>query len=138
MKKDKIKVVFDTSVYISAFSFPNSVSYKAYLLAVKGKIKLYSSPEIINELVNVLISDKFQLTSNEANSIVKRLRKVVSFVKPTNKLSVLKDEADNRILECAVACKASLIVSGDKHLINLKSYQDIGIIKTADLLHIVQ
>ena len=38
-----------------------------------------------------------------------------------------RDESDNRILECAVAGKADLIVSGDHHLQRLRVFEGIGI-----------
>jgi len=44
---------------------------------------------------------------------------------------------DNRILECAVAGHASLIVSGDRHLRKLKSYKGIGIVTPTDFRRIL-
>jgi predicted nucleic acid-binding protein len=41
---------------------------------------------------------------------------------------------DNRILECALAAGAEVIVTGDRHLLKLKKYQDIAIIRLADFL----
>jgi predicted nucleic acid-binding protein len=46
----------------------------------------------------------------------------------------LKDEADNRILECAVAGNADFIVSGDRHLLSLKEFRDIPIVRAAEFL----
>jgi uncharacterized protein len=40
----------------------------------------------------------------------------------------------DRILECAVAGNADLIVSGDRHLIEFKSFQGIGIVRPVDFL----
>ncbi|MBI5814606.1 MAG: hypothetical protein HZB29_03250 [Nitrospinae bacterium] len=45
-----------------------------------------------------------------------------------NRLSVLKDETGNRILECAVAGKADIIVTGNKAMLALREYQGIRII----------
>ena len=45
---------------------------------------------------------------------------------------VAEDEDDNRILECAAAGEANLIVSGDRHLRKLKSYAGIGIVTPTD------
>jgi hypothetical protein len=137
MKIDKLRVVFDTSIYISAFVFPNSISYRAYTLAVQGKINLYSSPEIIRELTTKLTSPKFELSKLETNLVVRRISKSAIFVKPKNQINLLKDEPDNRILECAIECEANLIVSGDRHLTNLKKYKNIGIVRAVDLIHIV-
>jgi predicted nucleic acid-binding protein len=45
---------------------------------------------------------------------------------------VSEDEADNRILECAVAGEADLVVFGDQHLRRLKSFAGIGIVRPVD------
>ncbi len=56
-------------------------------------------------------------------------------VEPELRLSVLEDEPDNRILECAVAAGAMAIVTGDKDLLALKNYEGIGIMTVSDLLY---
>ena len=55
-------------------------------------------------------------------------------VRPTEKLSVLDDESDNRILECAVAGNAKAIVTGDKAVLMLKSYRHIRLIPLSEFL----
>jgi predicted nucleic acid-binding protein len=47
---------------------------------------------------------------------------------------VIADPDGDRILECAVAGKADLMVSGDRHLTKLKEFQGIGIIRPIDFL----
>jgi predicted nucleic acid-binding protein len=42
------------------------------------------------------------------------------------------DEEDNRILECAVAGHADLIVTSDRHLRRLKTFRGIGIVLPID------
>ena len=49
-------------------------------------------------------------------------------------LHILKDEPDNRILECAIAAQAEYVVSGDRHLLALKRHADITMISLADFL----
>jgi predicted nucleic acid-binding protein len=49
-------------------------------------------------------------------------------------LAIIVDDPDNRILECAVAGQADFIISGDKHLLNLKNFQGINIVTPADFL----
>lgn len=48
---------------------------------------------------------------------------------------VLEGEPDNRILECAMAAGAFAIVTGDRHLLALKSYEGVGVMTVADLLY---
>lgn len=41
---------------------------------------------------------------------------------------------DDHVLACALAAKADLIVSGDAHLLNLKTYQGVPIVSAAEAL----
>ncbi len=50
------------------------------------------------------------------------------------RLNVLKDIPDNRILEYALEAGADLVVTGDRHLLQLKKIQGIPIIRLADFL----
>ena len=45
---------------------------------------------------------------------------------------MLADEPDNRILECAQGAGAEVIVTGDKHLLDLVAFEGIKIIRIAD------
>jgi len=47
---------------------------------------------------------------------------------------VLADPGDDKVLACAIAARAELIVSGDRHLLDLKTYQGIPIINAAEAL----
>mgnify|MGYP001596119756 FL=1 len=50
-------------------------------------------------------------------------------------LNVIKeDPSDNFILECAVDCSAGFVISGDKHLLKLKAFNGIRIVKVAEFL----
>ncbi len=53
---------------------------------------------------------------------------------PTLPLVVPDDPSDNKFLECAVAGKATCIVSGDKHLLKLSPFGNCDILKPRDFL----
>jgi hypothetical protein len=55
-------------------------------------------------------------------------------VKPTMPLRVLEDDADNRVLECAVEGRAGWIISGDHHLLSLGEFRGIPIVRVSDFL----
>ena len=57
-------------------------------------------------------------------------------MKPSVRIMVLEDIPDNRILECALEAAADLIVTGDRHLLRLKMFQDAAIIRVADFLRL--
>lgn len=129
-----LKVVFDTNVYISAFTVPGSKAETAFLLAVRGKIQLYTSVPILTETARIL-RDKFAWDDEHITLALKHISKVAKVLKPTKKIHVLKDEPDNRILECAECAKADIIVTGDKHLLELKTHLGTGIARIADFLY---
>jgi predicted nucleic acid-binding protein len=61
--------------------------------------------------------------------------RVATVVEPKIALRVIKaDPDDDRILECALAGDADLIVSGDHHLTKLKDFEGIGIVRPVDFL----
>ena len=53
---------------------------------------------------------------------------LATMVKPARRLSVLADEPDNRILECALAGSASAIVTGDRAFLALREYRGVPIL----------
>jgi len=56
-------------------------------------------------------------------------------IKASRKITVIDDDPDDdKFIECAVASRAGFIVSGDKHLLNLKKYKGIKIMKAGDFL----
>lgn len=132
-----LKVVFDTNLYISALITPDSKAEDAYLLAVRGKVELYTSVSILTELAREL-REKFHWDDSEITSLLKHISKVATVMKPSIKIKLLNDETDNRILECAKASNANLIVTGDKHLLSLKEFEGIGITRIAGFLYIFE
>lgn len=127
------RVVFDTNVYISAFLTQNGRAEEAYLLAVRKKFQLYTSVPIITELASKLRT-KFLWDDEAIKKAVKHVSSVATVVKPTVKLSILSDEPDNRILECAKTADAHFIVTGDKHLLVRKEFEGSRIVTIAEFL----
>lgn len=132
-----LRVVFDTNVYVSAFAFPNSKAEEAYLLAVRHKIELYTSVPILTELARKL-RKKFHWDDSKIISLLKQISSVAKVIKPNIKITLLQDETDNRILECAKASNANLIVTGDHHLLSLKEFDGIGITRIGGFLYIFE
>lgn len=129
-----LKVVFDTNVYISALSFPDSKAEEAYILAVNGEVELYTSVPILTETAGKL-REKFQWNDDRITAVIRHISRTAAVIKPRLKLNILTDKPDNRILECAEEIKADLIVTGDKHLLSLKEYKGTGITRVSGLLY---
>jgi uncharacterized protein len=130
-----LRVVFDTNVYISAFTSPGSKGEDAYLLAVRGKVDLFTSVSILMELAKRL-QEKFRWEDTKIQSVLRHISRVATVIKPSARITLLKDDPDNRILECVKDSKANLIVTGDKHLLTLRDFEGIGITRISGLLYI--
>ena len=125
------RVVADTNVLVSALQFGGKPK-QLLDLAVDGHIDLAISEAIIEEALRVL-SEKFQGTPEELRDTDQQLRLVGRVVTPIEPINVIdEDPSDDRILECAVAATAEVIVSGDKHLLALGSLRGIPIQRVAE------
>ena len=132
-----IRLVLDTNVLVSALI--STRSNPARLLDAAGKnYSLFISKEILRELEDVISRDKFGFSSEIIDSAIEAILSYSEVVNPEIKLDVVKsDPDDNSILECAIACGASYIVSDDKHLLNLKEYENIKIITPKDAIDLL-
>jgi uncharacterized protein len=131
---NKLRVVFGTNVYFSAFTSPKGPPFRIWQEAVKGGYILLVSPAILRELAHVL-RDVLKWQEADIVAHLKLVAKVAEIISPTIMLRVVaEDPDDDRILECALAGHADLIVSGDRHLRKLKSFRGIGILQPNDFL----
>ena len=128
-----MKVVFDTNIFISAFAIPGSQAENAVLRIIEGRDVLLLSKGILDELLTVL-STKFSRDKEEISRVAVILSEIAEWVVPSEKIKVLNDEPDNRILECAVSGNADVIVTGDKQLLRLRGYEKTKIISLKEYL----
>ncbi|MEW6324622.1 MAG: putative toxin-antitoxin system toxin component, PIN family [Nitrospirota bacterium] len=127
------KVVLDTNVYISAILVGKTCE-EILQHARDGRYEIAVSPAILEELSNVL-GRKFGWSGQQVATVLEDLKTFTRWVHPRKRLRVITmDEPDNRILECAVAAKASCVVTGDSHLLQLQSYRKIPILSPAQFL----
>ncbi len=130
-----MRIVFDTNVYVSALGVRRGKAELALRLAEQEAFELVVSPEILSETREKLFEAKFGLSGSEWDQAERFIKSFATIVEPELRLSVLEDEPDNRILECAIEAGASAIVTGDRELLALKTYEGIGIMTVAELLY---
>lgn len=129
-----LRVVLDTNIYISAFTKPAGQTFQVWQAARERRYQLLVSPAIVREIAGVL-RERFVWQEREVARRVRIVARVAEIITPKIVVEVIKDDPpDNRILECAVEGKADLIVSGDRHLRRLKTYQGIPVVRPIDLL----
>jgi len=128
-----VKVVFDTNIFVSALVFPGGRGEAALQRVAGEKDELILSKPIIDELLGIL-GRKFSRDAEELSHVAVFLSELGLSVKPRRRLHVVKDEPDNRILECAVAGNADVIVTGDRALLALREYRGVRIISLREYL----
>jgi hypothetical protein len=119
---------------VSIFTHPHRPIFRIWQAARQGRYRLLVSPAIITEVAEVLRT----IFAWEEARIVRRLKALVrvgDMMIPHITLEVIREDlSDNRILECAVEGQANLIVSGDRHLRRLRTYQGISIVRSIDFM----
>src|SRR5262249_21169876 len=118
---------------VSALALPGSLAEEALQRAAWRRFELVCSPAILAELANVL-ARKFEWEQDRALEACREIADLAILVRPSRRLHILTDEPDNRLLECALMGKASCIVTGDKHMLKLKRYEGVSMIRLAEFL----
>jgi putative PIN family toxin of toxin-antitoxin system len=132
-----IRVVADTNIFISALMF-GGLPGTFLNLAFVQSFQLVTSPVLLDELDKKLRM-KFEVSPKDADLIRARLETRALVVEPDIALMVIKDDPDDdRVLECAVAGNADYIVSGDRHLLRLRTYEGIAIVSARQFMEIVE
>lgn len=122
-----LRVVFDTNIFISALISRGQAS-KAFTQALQGRFLLVTSPQILDELIGKL-TQKFQFTQSALTMTLADIQRASEIVNTNVRfIAVPRVPDDNRILECAVAGKADLIVTGDQDLLSPERFHNIPII----------
>jgi uncharacterized protein len=136
----KIKAVFDTNIYISAFLTQGTPLRLLRSAVGRGrKIDLYVSFEILKETARVLGSPKFLWPDGRIRKAVSFIDQIAISVEPDERIRIISvDDADNRVLECALTAAAQYIVSGDRHLLSVGEFSGIKILSPADFLRVVE
>ena len=122
-----MKVVFDTNILVSALVFPGGRADIALRRIIEEKDRLLLSKPILDELLGIL-ARKFSRDAEELAHVAVFLSDLSIVVKPRRKFAILADEPDNRILECAVTGGADAIVTGDKALLELKTFRKVKLL----------
>lgn len=132
-----LRVTLDTNVYLSAFLFQDGIIADLWRFAEAGRYTVILSPFIVREFMEKL-REKFKVSEADRERIKRTVVRVAETVQPKTVPVVIADDPDDdHILACAVAGKADIIVSGNKHLLRLQEYQGIPIVRPMDFLHSV-
>lgn len=125
-----MRIVIDTNVLISGIIFGGKPSKIIELLFGK-KISVFASPEMVDEYKRIYgeLGERYaKRTHNELNEIINSMNILPSH----SHIEACRDPDDNKFIECAIDNRCIYIVSGDKDLLVLEQYEDIGILTVSE------
>ena len=138
-----MKVVVDSNVAVSGLLWagpPNRI----LKWCRDGLLKILGCVEITDEVRRVLQYEKFserlshlETTPNEAFTYFINLISLVPTPQHIHPV-VREDPFDNIFLSLASENKAHMIISGDKHLLDLKEYNDIQIVTPSEAVKVLK
>ena len=137
-----MRVVLDTKTVVSGFLWGNAP--RALIeAAVDARIKIFTCAALIEELAGILPRQRFakRLTEKQLSipALIERYSALAEIIEPASLSgSVSPDPDDDVVLATALAARAELIVSRDKHLRNLKHFHRIPILNATDALHHIE
>jgi uncharacterized protein len=119
---------------ISAVLSSSGAPFKCLALAKIGQIESVTCQEILDEFAEKLLL-KFKFSEAMTQVAIQEVRNFSRLVEIPGILKAVPNDADDdMVVECAEISSATHIVTGDKHLLSLTSYQNISIVKAADFL----
>lgn len=129
----RLTVTADTNVHVSALHFGGRP--RELLEAARaGLVDLAVSDAILAEVERVL-GTKFTWESERIAQARQVLGTFTRRVTPERRIAaVAADPDDDRILECAIASKSHVLVSGDRHLLRLGAFEGVEILPVATFL----
>ena len=142
----KLQTVLDTNVLISGILW-RGVPFQLLRWAEERHLRIYTSLEILAEVYRVLHYPKFQqYIDNQQASPGELFAKIASLCTVVQVDQVVKgvcsDADDEKFLSCALAANVAVLVSGDKHLLDLKKYRSIHILTAREFyeenIHIIR
>lgn len=132
----KTKVVIDTNVVVSAFGWGGKPA-DIIRLITSGKVLNFTSIEMLAELKKVVGYSRLAFSETLQAEIIEIMFNASSIVERHELVNIIDDDTeDNKILECAISAGAEFVVSGDKHLLTLKSFEGIKIVTPEEFIKI--
>lgn len=137
-----MRAVIDTNVLIAALLWrgpPHALL--EYVRA--GTVSLVSSPALLAEFAEVMGRTKFDVilsrTSTSRERSLAEVRRLVEVIEPPPLLRPMcRDPDDDKVLALAIAARVEVIVSGDKDLLSLGSFEGVPILAPAQALGLLE
>lgn len=128
-----MKVVLDTNTLVSAIGWEGAPR-RVVLMIREGRHALVTSTALLAELARILAHRKLRRVATHPllPSILEWVHRPEHLVVPQERVQAIEaDTADNAVLEAAIEGHADVIVSGDRHLLDIGEFRGIPIVTAA-------
>lgn len=129
------KIILDTNVLVSSLiqqSYPYLIVSEVF---DNSEVQLCLSEELFQEYFEVLNRNKFKrfpdFISNARTLLMDIKHRAIEF-SPTNKVELLRDKGDNKLLELAEASEADFLITGNSNDFTILFYKRTRIISPKD------
>ena len=129
-----IKIVIDTNAFVSSFFGGNPK--RIIDLWMNQEIILCLSKDVLDEYIDVLqrVGLKHENEIEELLSLFAKGFNILFTTKTPKIKAIQGDPDDDKFIECAVALKAQVIITGDKVLRTMGEYMGIKILAPQEFL----
>ena len=120
------RVILDTNVVVSALIQKSYPHYIVFDYVLHEQVQLCLSASLLDEYRDVLSRPKFSKINNfehNAEIILNRFFKTALFYVPKNRLDILKDKSDNKLLELADESCADFLITGNSADFTITHYK---------------
>ena len=129
-----MRITVDTNFLVSATQWDYSVAHKLLIKLIEKNAYIFTTKDVLQEFSKVLERD-FQYSTQEIAKIIEKVVIFANLIETTSKVNAVKDDQDdNKILECAIDSNSQYIITYDHHLLKLKEFQGIKIVKPEEFL----
>jgi len=133
-----MRIVLDTNVFIFGIFWEGNFCSQIIDKWRKGIFQLVSSPKLVEELLETLRGFKISMPEEMIQEWKNFIIENSIMVDPIVAIKAVNDDPeDDKFIETAVYGKADFIVSQDKHLLKLKEYNKIKILKPEEAILII-
>ena len=129
-----MNIVLDTNVFISGIFF-SGPPYEILRAWKNSRLQIVLTQQILEEYQRVAesLADKFPTV--DILPIIELLSIHGLIISADGyEISLCDDPDDDKFIECALASNIKIIISGDKHLLNISGYQGIKVLKPREFV----
>jgi len=127
------KVVLDTNVLIDGIKDEHSAAWKIVEKVFLGELTLCVSHKLRREYETIL---RREISDENYRQRIYSLFDIAEDIRVDNIQQIVKDDPeDDKVIATALSASASVLISEDRHLLDLDPYGELRIMKPAEFLN---